>query len=101
MIELRCKKCEAVTELADECYECQIYLVRNGTANIENATEEKAPKEECAKGHRYTPENILMQKYKGRYRRTCRECYKNYARAYWVRSGSEVRKRKLAERKQK
>ena len=101
MAELRCKKCESVTELADECYECQIFLSRNGVFNVENVIEVKVPKEECNKGHRYTPENTLMQKNKGTYRRTCRECYKNYARAYWVRSGSEVRKRKLAERKQK
>lgn len=100
MTERRCPRCEAVTELSDECYECQIAARNPRAVKVEQHTGPQLLKEECSKGHRYTPENTVMQKSRGKYRRVCRECQRAYAHAYWYRSGSEVRKIAYAKRKQ-
>ena len=90
MIEFRCTKCEAVLEIADECYECQIFLSKGGVINDDV----------CPKGHPFTPENTIMQKQRFKFRRVCKECQRGYYRSYWDRRGSEVRKQRYAESKQ-
>jgi hypothetical protein len=100
MSERRCAACEALTELNGECYECQIFASKGGVVNVDHGLEPLVLKDECSKGHPYTPENIIMQKQRGKYRRVCRQCQRGYYHNYWDRSGSTVRKEKYAQSKQ-
>ena len=100
MTERRCPQCEASLELDDECYECQIFTSKGGVVNVNHGLEPLILKDECSKGHPYTPENTIMQKQRDKYRRVCRECQRAYYHSYWNRSGSEVRKLRYAKRKQ-
>lgn len=100
MAERRCPQCEATTELADECYECQVFMSKGGVVRVDHGLAPQLLKEQCSKGHRYTTENTVMQKSRGKYRRVCRECRRGYTQAYWYRSGAEVRKIAYAKRKQ-
>jgi hypothetical protein len=100
MGERRCPQCEAVMELSDECHECQIFMSKGGAVNVNHGLEPLVLKDECSKGHTYTPENTIMQRQREKYRRVCRECQRAYYHSYWNRSGSEVRKLRYAKRKQ-
>ena len=87
---MRCTRCEAVLEIADECYECQIFMSKGGLLTVD----------ECSKGHAFTFDNTIMQKQRDKFRRVCRECQRGYYHAYWGRRGSEVRRQRYVESKQ-
>ena len=87
---MRCTRCEAVLEIADECYECQLFMSKGGLLTVDV----------CSKGHPFTPENTIMQKQRQKFRRVCRECQRGYYLSYWDRRGSEVRRQRYVESKQ-
>ena len=72
MTEHRCPKCEAVMELADECYEC-ISLgntpMKDGRIPIKRQT-----LTHCKDGHLFTEDNTYWRKRKDRPTKASRIC---------------------------
>lgn len=64
----RCPKCEAVLNVLDDCYECLCITASKSMSRYHGR------QETCKRGHAYTPENTVIEIYKGKENNRCRKC---------------------------
>jgi hypothetical protein len=70
--ELRCERCEAQVDRADDCYEC---AVTSRKAQEQASLKQVTRKTHCLRGHEYTEENTRMDANGASSYQVCRSCH--------------------------